>query len=380
MDWSPFMRQARDLAQRGRGATAPNPCVGAVLVRGGQAVAEGWHTACGQPHAEVECLADAARKGVDPADCTLVVTLEPCNHHGRTPPCTEAVLGAGIPRVVVGTLDPNPEVAGGGAARLRAAGVEVVEDVCGLECRDLIADFTIWKTTDRPYVVLKLAATLDGKIATASGHSRWVSCPECREEVHRLRGISHAVLVGGNTFRADDPRLTARPGGTLAARQPLAVVVSTRLPQPQKDYTLLRERPGDTMFWTTEAAAAGPVAEALRDRGCRVWGLPPGEGGLDLGPGLARLRAEHGCLYVLCEGGGALALSLLRQGRMDELRLYSAPKIVGDPAAPGLFTGLTPETMDQAIALRLAEVGRLGADARLVYRPLGPGDAAGPAC
>lgn len=377
MDWTPFMREARDLALRGRGAAAPNPCVGAVLVRDGQVVARGWHTACGAPHAEVECLADAAKNGVDPAACTLVVTLEPCNHHGKTPPCTEAVLGAGIPRVVVGAADPNPDVAGGGMARLRAAGVEVVEGVCGLECRDLIADFRVWKSTDRPYVVLKLAATLDGKIATAAGHSRWVSCPACREEVHQLRAMSHAVLVGGNTFRADDPRLTARPGGVLAERQPLAVVVSTRLPQNRKDYHLLQERPEQAVFWTTEAAAHGPAAEALRERGCRVWGLPPAEaGGLDLGPGLARLRAEHGCLYVLCEGGGALALSLLRQGRMDELRLYCAPKIVGDPAAPGLFTGHAPETMDQALALRLAEVGRLGSDARLVYRPLEPGDEA----
>ncbi|MEW5773724.1 MAG: bifunctional diaminohydroxyphosphoribosylaminopyrimidine deaminase/5-amino-6-(5-phosphoribosylamino)uracil reductase RibD [Thermodesulfobacteriota bacterium] len=372
MDWTGFMLQARDLALRGRGAAAPNPCVGAVLVRGGQTVAEGWHTAYGKPHAEAECLADAARKGVDPRDCALVVTLEPCNHHGKTPPCAEAVLAAGVRRVAVGTPDPNPDVAGGGIQRLRDAGVEVEVGVCAQECRDLIADFLVWKSTDRPYVSLKLAATLDGRIATAAGHSRWVSCPESREEVHQLRAMSHAVLVGGNTFRADDPKLTARPGGAEAERQPLAVVVSTRLPQPHKDYFLLRERPGDTVFWTTEASAAGPVAEALRDKGCRVWGLPPGEGGLDLGPGLARLRAEHGCLYALCEGGGALALSLLRQGRMDELRLYSAPKIVGDPAAPGLFTGLTPETMDQAIGLRLAEVGRLGADARLVYRPLDP--------
>jgi len=380
MDWSAFMREARDLALRGRGAAAPNPCVGAVLVRDGQAVARGWHTAYGQPHAEVECLADAARQGVEPRGCTLVVTLEPCNHQGKTPPCTEAVLAAGIPRVVVGAADPNPRVAGGGMARLRAAGVEVVEGVCGQECRDLIADFRVWTTSDRPYVVLKLAATLDGKIATAAGHSRWVSCPECRDEVHRLRAMSHAVLVGGATFRADDPKLTARPGGTPTARQPLAVVVSTRLPQAHKEYHLLRERPEQVVFWTTEAAAAGSGAEALREKGCMVWGLPPGEGGLDLGPGLTRLRAEHGCLYALCEGGGGLALSLLQQGRMDELRLYSAPKIVGDPAAPGLFTGLTPETMDQAIALRLAEVGRLGADARLVYRPLAPGEEPAPAC
>lgn len=371
--WTGPMLRARDLALRGRGPAAPNPCVGAVLVRDGQVAAEGWHTAYGAPHAEVECLADAARRGVDPAACTLVVTLEPCNHHGKTPPCTEAVLAAGVRRVVVGALDSNPEVAGGGAERLRAAGVEVVAGVAGQECRDLIADFLVWKTTDRPYVALKLAATLDGKIATASGHSRWVSCPESRVEVHALRAASHAVMVGANTFRTDDPQLTARPGGKPAARQPLAVVVATRLPQPNKDYYLLRERASQTVFFTTEAAAAGPAAAGLRERGCTVWGLPPGQGGLDLGPGLTRLRAELGCLYLLCEGGGALALSLLNQGRMDELRLYLAPKIVGDPEAPGLFTGLSPETMEQALALRLAEVGRLGADARLVFRPLDPG-------
>lgn len=193
-----FMDLAIDLAERGRGRTAPNPCVGAVLTRGGAAVAQGWHTACGQPHAEVEALHDAAAKGVDPRQCTLYVTLEPCNHQGRTPPCTRAILEAGVPEVVVGCADPNPAVAGGGADFLRGRGVTVRMGVRERRCRDLIADFLIWQTTSRPYSILKLATTLDGKIATRDGKAAWISGEASRREVHRLRTWCQAVIVGGS--------------------------------------------------------------------------------------------------------------------------------------------------------------------------------------
>jgi len=365
-----LMLRAVALARRGRGATAPNPCVGALLAQGGEVLARGWHTACGAPHAEVECLADARNKGVDPASCDLYVTLEPCNHHGRTPPCTEAVLAAGIRRVFVGAADPNTTVAGGGITRLREAGVEVVENVAGQACRDLIADFRVWNETDRPYVHVKLAATLDGRIATRTGHSKWITGPESRACVHALRADCGAVMVGGETFRADDPQLTARPDDDTPVKQPLAVVVTSRLPKAGDDYHLLRERPADTIFWTTAQAAASDAAEALRTLGCAVWDLEPGQGGgLNLAQGLTRLRAERTVRRVLCEGGGRLALSLLDAGRMDEFWLFIAPRILGDEAARPLFAGRAPETMDQALDLRVAQTSRHGDDVRLVLRP-----------
>ncbi len=366
------MTLAVELARRGRATTAPNPCVGALLAQGGQVLAKGWHTACGRPHAEVECLADARQKGVDPARCELYVTLEPCNHHGRTPPCTEAVLAAGIRRVFVGAADPNTAVAGGGIQRLREAGVEVVEGVAGQACQDLIADFRVWNETDRPYVHCKLAATLDGRIATRTGHSQWISGPESRAHAHALRADCGAVMVGGETFRADDPQLTARPGDSTPERQPLAVVVTSRLPKADEHFRLLRERPGETIFWTTAEAAESEAAGALCELGCAVWGLEPasdGQGGLDLASGLTRLRAERQVWRVLCEGGGRLALSLLDAGRMDEFWLFIAPKILGDEAARPLFAGRAPQTMDQALDLRVAQTSRHGDDVLLVLRP-----------
>ncbi len=363
------MLRAVELARRARGTAAPNPCVGALLAQGGEIVARGWHTACGQPHAEVECLADAKAKGVDPADCDLYVTLEPCNHFGRTPPCTEAVLAAGIKRVFVGAADPNTAVAGGGMERLREAGVEVIEGVAGQACQDLIADFRVWNATGRPYLHCKLAATLDGRIATRTGHSRWISGPESRVEVHALRADCGAVIVGGETFRADDPQLTARLEHGQPERQPLAVVVTSRLPGADEDFHLLRQRPGDTVFWTTAESADSDAARALRDLGCAVWGLERTGDGLDLAGGLARLRAEHGVWRVLCEGGGRLALSFLASGLMDELWLFIAPKILGDESARPLFAGRAPETMDQALGLRIADTSRHGEDVRLTLRP-----------
>ncbi len=368
------MARALELAERGRWAAAPNPCVGAVLTLDKRIVAEGWHTAYGRPHAEVEAIRDARAKGVDLRRCTLWVTLEPCNHHGKTPPCTQAVLEAGIPEVVVGCPDPNPDVSGGGAAFLQSRGVRVRQGVLEAECRALIADFLVWKFSRRPFVFLKLAATLDGRIATRTGHSQWISGPEARREVHALRRRVQAVLVGGETFRQDDPQLTHRLGDGETHPQPLALVASTRLPDPKAGALpyLLRERPHETIFLCPESVAADASAEALRGLGCRVWGLPPlggGQGGVDLEPALQRLFGELTCHYLLCEGGGGLGLHLLQAGLVDEFRLYLAPKILGDAAARPLFAGRAPETMDQALGLRLHAMGQSGEDLRLTLRP-----------
>ena len=379
-----FMRRAVELAWQARWQTCPNPCVGAVLVKDNAVVAEGWHKAPGMPHAEIEALADAAQKGINPAECTLVVTLEPCRHHGKTPPCTNAILKAGIRHVVVGCLDPNPE-ASGGADLLRSHGLTVESGVEEQLCLDLIADFLVWQQGTLPYTLLKLAATLDGRIATRTGHSRWITSPETRNRVHVLRRHMQALIIGGNTFYQDDPKLTCRLGSDDASEalpeeeQPLAVVVTSRLPEAGLSLYLLKNRPKSTMFWTTVAAAASPKAEALRRKGVRVIGLPSharanGRGHgmraeLDLGEGLAYLRSELNYHYALCEGGGKLGLSMLNKSLAQELHLHLAPKILGDNEAVPLFDGMGPLTIEQALQLRITDAVPSGEDIMITLRP-----------
>jgi len=319
---------------------APNPRVGAVLVRDGRLVAEGWHKVYGGPHAEVECLRDAEAKGVDPAGCTMYVSLEPCNHFGKTPPCTRAILEAGVRRVVIGCLDPNPDVLGGGADFLRQHGLDVEVGVLERECRDANADFTVWKTCDRPFVTLKLAMTLDGRIATRSGDARWVSGEASRRQVYAMRACVQAVLIGGETFRADNPALTHRQvEGPLAANpQPLAVVLTRQLPAADAPCTVLREPARTAHFLTDAAGEASAAAAALVARGVRVWGLPEVDGVLDIGRGLTRLREEGHVYSLLCEGGGGigrLASGLRPHGRAGGLLRAQAPG--RRPGRSGLF-------------------------------------------
>jgi diaminohydroxyphosphoribosylaminopyrimidine deaminase/5-amino-6-(5-phosphoribosylamino)uracil reductase len=374
-EYEPFMREALRLAEQGRYTACPNPTVGAVLLRNGAIVARGFHHAAGQDHAEVACLKDAAGQGVSATGATLVVTLEPCNHYGKTPPCTKAILEAGITRVVVGARDTDP-LAAGGAATLRGAGLEVIEGVLERECRDLIADFLIWRTTARPYVILKMAATLDGRIAARNGHAQWISSEASRRLTHLTRaGIGRsggAVLVGGGTFRADNPRLTARH--EIAVKmQPLACILTSRLPGAGENFHLLTERPEQTVFLTPPHIAKSKQAHELRTRGVRVLdykcAAPARTRGADLTAALTVLRAETGCFYVLCEGGGQLALSLLETKLVDEFRLHLAPKILGDAQAVPLFAGRAPKSMEQALSLRLCETNFYNGDAHLVLRP-----------
>ena len=380
------MLEAVALARRYRFMTAPNPNVGAVLVREGVIVARGAHKAAGLPHAEREALADAAARGIDPAGCTLVVTLEPCLHHGRTPPCTEAILAAGIRHVVIGAMDPT-SLAGGGAELLRQHGVHVETGVALEECLELIRDFLTWQNSPYPFTTLKLAATLDGRIATRTGHARWISCPEARRQVHALRRVSDAVLVGGNTFYQDNPGLDYRPepGDPAAEKQPLAVVASSRLPDAHQDMILLKKRPEQLVFWTTVASAASPKAERLRKAGARVYGLQSKPGPvdakghamraeLDLAEGLRLLRHDLECRYVLCEGGGRLGLSLLTGGLAQELHLHLSPRILGDNQAIPLFDGLSPLQLDEGLRLRLLETRRCGSDLLITLGPEHPAD------
>jgi diaminohydroxyphosphoribosylaminopyrimidine deaminase/5-amino-6-(5-phosphoribosylamino)uracil reductase len=367
-----YMARALELAERGRGFVTPNPRVGAVLVRNGEILAEGWHKVFGGPHAEVECLREAEERGINPAGATMYVTLEPCNHFGKTPPCSRTVLEAGVSRVVIGCLDPNP-VAGGGAETLRLGGVAVTVGVMEQECRDAIADFVVFKTMGRPHVTLKLALTLDGRIATRTGDSAWVSGPASRRRVHRMRACSQAVLVGGGTFRADDPRLTHRlevVDPLSGNPQPLAVVVTRALPPADARFALVRERSPSLVFLTGEAEARGAAGAALAKRGVRIYGLPVrADGSLDLLPGLIRLRDEARVFTLLCEGGGGLAGQLVAQGLADELALFYAPKVLADEAARPGFAGRSMPLMADATGFRFCAVKQVGEDVLLTARP-----------
>lgn len=368
--FAPFMKEALACAERGRWHTAPNPTVGAVLVRDGRIVARGWHAAYGEAHAEIACLADAARNGVDPSECSLVVTLEPCNHYGKTPPCVEAVLAAGIRHVVVGMRDINPE-ARGGIETLLAAGVSVEAGVLEDDCRLSMLDFITWQTTDRPYVILKMASTLDGHIASRTGKPESISNAVSHETVMRLRegvGIAGgAVLVGSNTLFTDNPLLTARTES--ADRQPRAVIPTRRLPSPEANLNILQQRPEDCIFFSTAAQAASPSAQALREKGVHVYGLEPDERGhgLDLLQMLQLLREQESCPYVLCEGGSRLATNLLENGLVDDFRLHLAPRVLGDEDAPSLFCGRVCGSMEETLNLRLVSMQKMGGDCHLRY-------------
>jgi len=363
------MAQAVELAYRGRGATAPNPCVGAVLADNGRIVAEGWHTKYGELHAERECLADAQRKGINPEGMTMYVTLEPCNHHGKTPPCTEALIQARIGKVVVGTRDPNP-VASGGVENLKSHGIEVNCGVLEKECNDLISDFLLWQNSHSTFNIIKMAATLDGKIASRFRTPEPVSGPESFARVHDLRAQVGAVMVGGGTFYADDPSLTCRKDALPQDFiQPLAVVVTSRLPKNPTDFTLLRKRPERTIFMTTEASAHSPEAERLRQRGTSVWPLAGSPGCLNLSTGFERLRYDMGCHYTLCEGGGQFAMHLIAQGLADELVHFVTPRILGDNAAPAAYSGRNDIPMAEAMNFRIIRVEPTGSDIMLTLRP-----------
>lgn len=369
-EYSSFMLEAVALSRNGFGFTAPNPCVGALLVKNGYIVAEGWHKAAGEPHAERVALEDASNKGVDPSQCTMVVTLEPCKHHGRTPPCTDAILAAGIRHVVIGCLDPTPE-AGGGAEVLRSHGVRVDTGVEEQACLDNIADFLQWRGTEYPYVLLKLASSLDGRIATQHGHSQWITGAEARQEVQFLRSRMDAVMVGAKTLSQDNPRLTVRPeSGEEPERQPLAVVVSTRLPDQSQPLHILQDRPGDAVFFTTKTQGASPAAQGLRGKGVKVYGLDVNEQRkVDLTQALRILRSEHNVNYLLCEGGGKLALALLRYGLVNEFHLHLSPKILGDNQAVPLFDGLSTDRISDALEMRYTSARFCGHDLIVTLRP-----------
>jgi diaminohydroxyphosphoribosylaminopyrimidine deaminase/5-amino-6-(5-phosphoribosylamino)uracil reductase len=314
-----YMRMALGLALKGAGRTSPNPMVGAVLVRGRSVVATGYHRRAGGAHAEIVAL---KRAGARARGATLYLNLEPCNHFGRTPPCADAVIRAGVKRVVVGLADPNPVVAGRGIRKLRRAGVQVEVGLLREECRRLNEAFCKYITRRLPFVILKLAASLDGKIATSTGDSRWITDEAARRYVHSLRNQVDAVLVGAGTVIADDPQLTCRiPGG----RNPLRVVVDGRLRIPATA-RLLRE-PGKTIVVTGPRALLRKV-RAIERCGAEVWRFPLSDGAVPFAS-LLRELGRRGIVSVMIEGGAITAARALREKVVDKLCFFYAPKIIG---------------------------------------------------
>lgn len=333
-----FMARALRLAERGLNTTTPNPRVGCVMVKDGRIVGEGWHEKAGEPHAEAYAL---QRAGTAARGATAYVTLEPCAHFGRTPPCADALIAAGVARVVAAMEDPNPQVAGEGMAKLRAAGVDTAVGLMAAEAQELNIGFVSRMTRGRPWLRVKVAASLDGKTALNNGKSQWITGAEARRDAHAWRARSCAILTGSGTVRDDDPSLTVRD--VPCTRQPLRVVIDSRLDISSSAKVLA----GGALIFTR--AGDPGKAESLRQQGAEVIALPGGAAKVDLAGVLAEL-GRRGINEVLAESGARLNGALLAAGLVDELLIYQAPILIGDKAR-GMFD--LPELADLAGARRL---------------------------
>lgn len=356
-----FMRLALEEAAKGLGRTSPNPVVGAVLVKGGRIIARGYHRRAGTAHAEVVALqaAGAKARGAD-----LYTTLEPCDHYGRTPPCSQTLIDAGVRRVITASSDPNPKVNGKGVARLRRAGVEVLTGVLEDEADQLNRPFFKAMRTGLPYVTLKAAVTLDGKLATATGDSRWVTGEAARAWVHRLRDRVDVILVGATTARRDNPQLTTRlPEGE--GKDPVRVVVDSHLRLPATLQVFTQRSPARTVVATLEDPTARR-ARRLLATGADVWQFPEKQGRVEL-EALMRRLAKEGLNHVLVEGGAEMYGSFLREELADELLLFVAPKLIG---AEGLsWSGsLGVKQMARALTVSPLSFEQVGEDLLLCAR------------
>jgi diaminohydroxyphosphoribosylaminopyrimidine deaminase/5-amino-6-(5-phosphoribosylamino)uracil reductase len=349
-----FMDLALSLGRRGLGHVWPNPAVGCVIVNGGRIVGRGWTQPGGRPHAEVVALAQA---GAAARDATAYVTLEPCSHHGETPPCAEALIAADVARVVVALGDPDPRVNGRGIGMLRAAGIEVVTGPGAETARADQVGFLSRVERGRPMVTLKLAASLDGRIATATGESQWITGPEARRHVHALRMTHDAVMVGAGTARADDPTLTVRDMG--ARHQPVRVVLSRHLDLPLTGKLARTAR--DVPVWLIHGdRAPGEVVSAWEGLGARCFAVPVVQGQIDVAAALAALGAA-GLTRVFCEGGGGLAASLLAEGLVDEFMGFTAGLALGAEGRPAL-AAMGVGALSDAPRMELVETRIVGAD------------------
>ena len=348
-----YMALALSLAERGVGWASPNPMVGAVIVKDGRIIGQGWHEKCGQPHAERNALSACTEL---PQGATMYVTLEPCCHYGRQPPCTQAILESGIRRVVVGSGDPNPLVAGKGIALLRQAGVEVTEHVLETECEKLNEVFFHYIRTKRPYVVMKYAMTLDGKIAAHTGDSKWVTGEEARNHVQQLRHRYTGIMVGVGTVQADDPLLTCRiPGG----RSPVRILCDTCLRTPLTAQVVTTARQFPTLLAT--CCTDGDRRAAYEAAGCQVLVLPERDGHVDLNALMEELGRRE-IDSILLEGGGTLNWAALEQGIVQKVLAYIAPKLAGGKAAKTPVEGTGIDRMARAIRLEHSSITQIGED------------------
>ena len=349
-----WMRQALELARRGRGAVEPNPMVGALVVREGQAVGEGWHRQFGGPHAEVEALRSAGERA---RGATIYVTLEPCCHQGKTAPCTRALVEAGVARVVVACRDPFPPVASGGVPELEAADVAVEVGLLHRQAQQLNAPYFKLRATGRPFVTAKWAMTLDGKVATRTGDSRWVSSEAARERVHELRARSDAVLVGIGTALTDDPLLTCRAPATRTLTR-IVLDSGARLPLESRLVQTTNEAP--LLVATAEGAAADRI-RSLQERGAEVLVLPASDAGVSLKALLDELGRRQ-MTNLLVEGGPTVLADLFERKLVDEVVVYIAPKVVGGRAAPGAVAGEGVASMAEALRLDVRSIEQVGED------------------
>ena len=351
-----FMQMALDLAIKGEGFTSPNPMVGAVVVKGDRVVGDGFHEVVGGPHAEVNAI-DAA--GKQAAGATLYVTLEPCNHTGRTPPCTSKILDAGISRVVVAMPDPNVNVAGGGLEVLKQHGLEVVCGVCEAQARKLNEAFIAYVTTGRPFVIAKCAATLDGRIATRSGDSKWVTGEAARRFVHRVRHAVDAIMVGINTVRMDDPSLTTRLENGRG-KDPVRIILDTHLSISPDARVLQQDSAADTILVAAKAVAQRKKAIIEKD-GVRVIEAALKHDRIDIGALMAQLGAME-ISSLLIEGGSQVLGSAFRAGIVDKVQFFFAPKILGGDDGIPICSGPGAKLMGQSIALKDTVVHRFDDD------------------
>ncbi len=384
------MHEALELAKKGRYNASPNPCVGALLIDESreakfEVIARGYHRKYGEHHAEIECLLDAQEQGIEVADKTLLVTLEPCNHQGKTPPCTKAIVEAGIKKVVIGSRDPNT-VASGGIEFLRANNVEVLVgifcDQTQQACEDILKDFKVWLLQKRPFIILKMATTLDGKIATSNFDSSFISNELSRKKVSHLRAnvgrAGGVVLVGSNTFLMDNPKLNARD--VDCAAQPRAAIMLPSLKQKNiYKHFLFTDRAKETIIFTTKKEADSEFASELRKKHIKIYGVQNTvkinssfsiERKLNMAEIMQILYQEEKAPYVLCEGGSKIAYSLLKAKLVDEYRQFIAPKVFGDKHAINVFEGNTLTDVSFAHQLKFKRINSFGDDVELVYEPI----------
>jgi len=359
-----FMKEAIRLAIKGLGRTSPNPAVGAIIVREGRIIASGYHKKAGQNHAEIEALSMINGKGRE--DDILYVTLEPCNHYGKTPPCTEAILRSGIKNVVVGMPDPNPSVAGGGSEFLRQKGVKVVSGVLETECRRLNEAFVKFVTTGRPFVIAKSALTLDGWSATSTGHSKWITNERSRNFVHNLRARVDGIMVGVGTIIVDNPSLTARPKNRKG-RNPIRIIVDTHLRMPHNAKAIDHDSSSKTIVAVGNKVSPSLLKE-IENKGVSIITCPTRDDRIELTT-LMDALGKMSITSLLVEGGAGIMGSMIREKLIDKFYIFMAPKILGGDDGMPMAAGKGPERIDQSISLRDIEVKRFVDDILIIGYP-----------